>query len=78
MKNEMDVLNMDERQRLGWLLANRALIFVVGVIWLCMIGWELMRNRIPYFLIIMVPVLALTRLFFYLYYTRKPKGAGIE
>ncbi len=72
MKSEMDVLNLDERQHLGWLLANRALIFLIGAIWLCMIGWELIHNRLPYFLIIMVPVFALIRLFFYLYYTRKP------
>jgi hypothetical protein len=78
MKSEMDVLNLDERQRLGWLLANRALIFLIGIVWLCMIGWELIQNRLPYFLIIMVPVFALIRLFFYLYYTRKSKGAGIE
>jgi len=73
MKSEMDVLNLDERQRMGWLLANRATIFVIGLVWLCMIGWELVHSRTPYFMIVMVPVFALIRLFFYLYYTRKPK-----
>jgi hypothetical protein len=70
MKNEMDILSLDERQRFGWLLANRALIFIVGILWLGIIGWELYHNRTPFFMIIMVPILALVRFIFYKYYTR--------
>jgi hypothetical protein len=73
MKNEMDLLGFDERQRLGWLMANRALIFIIGALWLGIIGWELYQQRTPYFMIIMIPVLALARLIFYKYYTRLPK-----
>ena len=71
MKSEMDVLRMDERQRLCWLYANRIMIFIIGAIWLGMIGYELLQHRTPLFLIIMVPVLALVRLFVYLYYSRR-------
>ena len=51
MKSEMDILKMDERQRQCWLLANRALIFIIGTLWLGMIGYELLQQNIPYFLI---------------------------
>lgn len=71
MKNEMDVMRMDERQRLCWLLANRATLLIVGLIWIGMIGWELLHERIPYFLIIMVPVFALARLALYQVYARR-------
>jgi len=70
MKNEMDLMGMDERQRLAWLLANRATLFVVGAVWLGMIAWELLRERVPLFLLAMVPVFALVRLGFYLYHAR--------
>jgi hypothetical protein len=70
MTTEMDVLRMDERQRLAWLRANRATLLAVGVAWLGMIGWELLHRRVPVFLIAMVPVFALLRLAFYLLYAR--------
>jgi hypothetical protein len=70
MNSEMDVMNMDERQRRAWLLANRATLFVVGVVWICMIGWALLHGRTPYFLIVMVPLFALVRFFWYRYYLR--------
>jgi hypothetical protein len=71
MKTEMDLLRMDERQRLCWLRANRVVLMIVGAIWICMIGWELLHDRIPYFMIIAVPLLALTRLALYKYFVRK-------
>jgi hypothetical protein len=71
MKSEMDAMRMDERQRLCWLYANRIMIFIIGAIWLGMIGYELLQHRTPLFLIIMVPVLAMVRLFVYLYYSRR-------
>ena len=61
MKNEMDVLSMDERQRLAWLRANRATLIFVGLIWVIMILHELTRGRFPLFLMVMVPVIALFR-----------------
>ncbi len=71
MKTEMDVLKMDERQRLCWLLANRAVLMLVGVCWLAMIAWELGQGRSAYFLIIMIPAFALIRLALYKYYQRR-------
>ena len=71
MKNEMDVMKMDERQRLCWLLANRATLLIVGLIWIGMIVWELLHQRVPYFLVIMVPVFALARLALYHVYARR-------
>ena len=71
MKTEMDIMKMDERQRFSWLLANRATLIIVGVVWIALIAYELTQNRIPYILIGLVPVFALTRFLFYLYYTRK-------
>jgi hypothetical protein len=70
MKTEMDVLDMDERQRLNWLKANRATLMIVGVIWLGMIAYELVSNNLPVFLIVMVPVFALTRFVAYRIYAR--------
>jgi hypothetical protein len=72
MKSEMDIMNMDERQQMGWLLANRLTLIIVGIVWLGMIAWEILQNRIPYFLIVMVPTFAVVRFLSYLYYTRKP------
>ena len=40
MKNEMDILSMDERQRICWLLANRLTLFIVGLTW---VGWTIYR-----------------------------------
>ena len=71
MKSEMDVLNMDERQRLHWLKANRATLLVVGLCWLGMIGWELSRGHTPYFLIAMVPLFAVIRFGLYQLYARR-------
>jgi hypothetical protein len=71
MKSEMDLLGMDERQRLCWLYANRIMIFIIGAIWLLMIGYELLQGRTRWFMIAMVPVLALVRLLVYLYYSRR-------
>lgn len=71
MKTEMDFLKMDERQRLSWLRANRVTLMLVGVVWLCMIGWELLQHRTPWFMIIAVPVLALTRFALYKYFIRR-------
>ena len=68
MKNEMDALGMDERQRWCWLLANRGTLIFVGICWLGMIGHELTQDRTPWFLIAMVPVFAVTRFLLYLYY----------
>jgi len=73
MNNEMDVLNLDERQRFCWLLANRATLMAVGLIWLGMIGWELMQHRTPLFLIAMVPVIALVRFGFYMVYSKRKR-----
>ncbi len=73
MKSEMDVLSMDERQRLCWLLANRVTLMIVGLVWLGMIVRNLIDNRIPYFLIIMVPVFALVRFIMYHVYVSKMK-----
>jgi len=70
-KSEMDILKLDERQRLFWLLANRATLMIVGLAWLGMIAWDIIHQGRPYFLIVMVPVIALIRYLFYLYYTRR-------
>ena len=71
MKNEMDVMRMDERMRLCWLLANRMTLVIVGLVWLGMIAWDLIHGRVSYFLIAMVPAFALVRLGFYLLYARR-------
>jgi hypothetical protein len=72
MKNEMDVLKMDERQRLYWMMANRFTLIIVGLVWIGMIAHEaLSYHRVPYFLIVMVPVFALIRLLAYKIYARR-------
>jgi len=75
MANEMDLFNMDERQRLAWLMANRGTVIAVGVAWIGMIIWELAEGRTPLFLIAMVPVFALLRVGLFLFYCRTPSGA---
>ena len=70
MKSEMDAMDLDERQRTCWLEANRLTLMLVGLVWLGLIGWELTQGRTPYFLIVMVPVIALVRLAAYKYYLR--------
>jgi hypothetical protein len=76
MKTEMDLLHMDERQRLAWLMANRGTVIAVGAVWIGMIVWELAESRTPLFLILMLPVFALLRLGFFLYYLSIPMGLG--
>jgi hypothetical protein len=71
MKTEMDALGLDERQRVCWLYANRALIFVVGIVWLGIIVWEVWHQRLPIFMIIMVPVFALIRLMAFMLYAKR-------
>lgn len=71
MKTEMDVLKMDERQRLCWLLANRATLLVVGIMWLALIARDLLNHQTPYDLIFAVPLIGLIRLAFYKYYVRR-------
>jgi len=70
MRTEMDAMRMDERQRLAWLLANRATLMVVGLTWIALIVRELLQDRVPLFLIVMVPVFALIRFGCYRYYVR--------
>lgn len=70
MRTEMDAMRMDERQRLAWLQANRATLLVVGVTWLALIVSELFQDRVPGFLIAMVPVFALVRFGCYRFYIR--------
>jgi hypothetical protein len=78
MKSEMDIMRMDERQRLHWLQANRATLIVVGVVWLLMILFELTEGRTPAFLIVMVPIFASLRFGFYYYYARDRDIRWIE
>jgi len=70
MKNEMDALRMDERQRNAWLMANRWTVIAVGLTWIGMIVWELSQGRTPLFMIAMVPVFALFRFALFLYHSR--------
>jgi hypothetical protein len=72
MRNEMDLMNMDERQRLAWFMANRGTVIAVGAVWIGMIGWELTHGRVPTFLLIMVPVFALFRAGLYHLYSSRP------
>jgi hypothetical protein len=68
MKTEMDLLQFDERQRLAWLLANRGTVIAVGMTWIGLIVWELTQDRVPLFMIAMVPVFALFRVGLFFYY----------
>ena len=56
MPTEMDLLRMDERERMAWLKANRTTLMLVGLVWIGMIVWEALQGRVPVFLIVMVPV----------------------
>ena len=78
MKNEMDIMRMDERQRLYWLMANRATLTAVGVVWLLMIAFELSEGRSAGFLIVMVPVFAGLRFGFYYLYARDRDVRWVE
>lgn len=71
MSNEMDAMDMDERQRINWLKANRLTLIVVGLVWLGMIAFELVNSRTPVFMIAMVPVIALVRFAAYKLYIRR-------
>jgi len=70
MKTEMDALKMDERQRVSWLLANRATLVCVGVIWIVLIALQTLQGHTPWFMIAMVPVIALIRFAWYRHYNR--------
>lgn len=79
MKSEMVLMNMDERQRLAWFMANRGTLIGVGTVWIGMIVWELTHSRMPTFLLAMVPVFALFRLGLFLFYSSKPfTGSGTD
>lgn len=70
MTEEMDILRMDERQRLAWMRANRVTLILVGLIWIGMIVWEMFQGKFPKFLVTMVPVFALARVLTYRYFQR--------
>jgi hypothetical protein len=70
MKDEMDLLKMSAPDRICWLRANRITLMIVGLIWIGMILHQLFSGTVPWFLIAMVPVFALTRLGMYAYYKR--------
>ena len=76
MTTEMDIMDMDERQRTAWLQANRVTLMVVGLTWIGMIVWDLAYGRFPVFLIAMVPVFALGRFLTYSYYQRTPPDSS--
>ncbi len=71
MKSEMDAMRMDERQRVSWLLANRATLMIVGLVWVGMTVYEFVQNRRPYFLLAMIPAFALVRLALYKIYAHR-------
>jgi hypothetical protein len=71
MKDEMDALGMDERQRQCWLRANRVTLILVGLVWLGMIGYSLGEGETPWFLIVMVPVFGLIRFGAYRFYMKR-------
>ena len=72
MTNEMNLMKMDERQRLIWFMANRGTLITVGAVWIGMIGWELTHGRVPTFLAIMMPVFAIIRAGLYFLYKSQP------
>ena len=78
MRSEMDLMRMDERQRLHWLRANRATLMVVGAVWLLMIAFELSEGRTPGFLLVMVPIFAGIRFGFFYYYARDREVRWVE
>ena len=79
MKNEMELMRMDERQRLAWFMANRGTVIAVGAVWIGMIGWDLTHGRVPAFLLVMVPVFALFRAGLYRFYCARPfAGSNAE
>ncbi len=79
MKNEMEILKMDERQRLCWLLANRLTLIVVGLCWLGLTLYKLLHGEIPYFLMIMLPIFAIVRASaYFIYKSRSSKSRLTE
>jgi hypothetical protein len=68
----MDLLHLDERQRLAWLMANHGTLIAAGAAWIGMIVWELAHGRMPMFLVTMVPAFALLRAGLYAYYCSTP------
>jgi len=73
VKTEMDLVRMDERQRLCWLKANRVTIMIIGIVWLSIIGWELLQGRTPLFMMVMVPVFGLIRFLTYKHYVGRAR-----
>ena len=71
MKSEMDIMNMDERQRFSWYRANRVTLMIVGIVWLGMIAYEISNRSTPWFLIIMVPVFGLLRFCIYKFFMHR-------
>lgn len=67
-KSEMDMMQMDERERQCWLYANRATLFLVGLVWIGMAGWQFLQDKTPLFLLVMIPIFALVRFGFYRLY----------
>jgi len=74
MTTEMNIMGMDERQRLAWLLSNRVTLILVGLTWVGMIAWEVSHDRLPLFLIAMVPVFAIVRFVTYRFYQKSSRG----
>lgn len=74
MRSEMDLLNMNEAERICWLKANRVTLIVVGTVWIGMIVERLLQGDLPWFLIVMVPVFAGLRLSVYRYCKRTLNG----
>jgi len=72
MTTEMDLLRMDERQRLAWLMANRGTLIAVGLTWIGLIVRELVQGRFPLFLIVMVPAFAALRIGLFFRYCAAP------
>lgn len=70
MTTEMDLLDMDERQRLAWMKANRLTLMAVGLVWIGMIVDELAAGRTPVFLLAMIPAFAALRFALYLCFKR--------
>lgn len=68
MTFEMDLLRMDERQRLAWLMANRGTLITVGAAWIGLIVWELAHQRSPLLLVLVVPLVAMVRAGLFAYY----------
>jgi len=68
----MDLLGMDERQRLAWLMANRGTLLAMGAVWIGMIAWSLIQGDVPAFMLAMAPAFVLVRQLLYHYYSGRP------